>query len=57
MRRYLLFGWTERHASGGWFDWLADFNELGDAILDARGRELTGYHIVDTQDGSIVAQS
>lgn len=47
MKRYLLFAGYGYYPSGGWDDWIGDF----DTVEEAQAAERRGdwYHIIDTE--------
>jgi hypothetical protein len=56
MKRYLLFAGDEYYPTGGWGDFISDFDTLEEAKKDLlSGRfDKDWYQIVDTQNKEVV---
>lgn len=48
MKRYLLFSGDFYYPSGGWMDFIQDFDSLGEAKLAARSISDDWFQIADT---------
>jgi len=48
MKRYLLFGFDGYYPSGGWWDFLGDFDSEEDCVKGSKPHDWEEFQIVDT---------
>ena len=56
MKRYLLFGFDTYYPSGGWNDFLADFDTTEEAIEYALTMRRDWFHVIDGTTGQIAKE-
>jgi len=57
--RFLLFGFDDYQALGGWNDHIGSYDTLKEAIKEAKeyGKSFDNYHIVDIKRNQVVLYS
>lgn len=54
MKRYLMFAYSWYYPGGGWSDFVADFDDLAEAVAECEKRTEDHREVIDSETGEEV---
>lgn len=57
MKRFFLFGGDNYYPSGGWGDFVGDFDSRRDAVLSGMASKNDWWHVIDIQTKKVIDAS